>query len=276
VTPPLQASRELRRFSKTAAGTGRKKKMKVVFHEDFYRVYATDPAAAAGRMEAITAVLGKDFEFRTPPPASDNVLALVHTRLHIEDVKRYKDVYEVGVLSAGGAILASELAWEGEPAFALIRPPGHHASPESCWGFCYFNNVAIAVQRLIRRGKVRRALILDFDLHFGDGTENSFAGNAAVAYFHPEGSSGDDFVRTIETYLGRMSPFDLLAVSAGFDRHVQDWGGLLATEDYRKIGSLVKHASHAICRGRRFGVLEGGYNHDVLGHNVRAFLEGMS
>jgi acetoin utilization deacetylase AcuC-like enzyme len=250
--------------------------MKVIFHESFHDVYAADPAAAGGRMEAIIAALGKDFEFAIPPPASDQDLALVHTRRHIESIKRSREIYSVGVLSAGGAILASELAWEGEPAFGLIRPPGHHASPDSCWGFCYFNNIAIAVQRLLRKGKIRKALLLDFDLHFGDGTENSFAGNPGVDYFHPEGSSAEDFLRTIQKYLDRKSSFDLLAVSAGFDRHVEDWGGLLETEDYRKIGSLVKAVSQKVCQGRRFGVLEGGYNHDVLGQNVRAFMEGMS
>ncbi len=250
--------------------------MKVVFHEDFYEVYAVDPAAAAGRMEAITAVLGKDFGFTTSPPAGYEDLALVHTRRHIEVVKSYKEVYPVAVLSAGAAILASELAFGGEPAFGLIRPPGHHASPDSCWGFCYFNNIAIALQRLLRKEKIRKALILDFDLHFGDGTENSFIGEPAVEYFHPEGTSAEDFVGSIERHLGRTSGFDLLAVSAGFDRHVEDWGGLLSTEDYRRIGSLVKIASDKTCGGRRFGVLEGGYNHKVLGQNVRAFIEGMT
>ncbi len=250
--------------------------MKVIFHEKFYEVYTADPAAAAGRMEAIVAALGKDFEFNTPPPAPDKDLALVHTPRHIESIKRYNEVYEVGVLSAGGAVLASDLAWEGEPAFGLIRPPGHHASPDSCWGFCYFNNIAIAIQRLLKLGKVKKALILDFDLHFGDGTENSFIGNSNVDYFHPEDTSGQDFIWSIQKHLDRARSFDILAVSAGFDRHVKDWGGLLETEDYRKIGSMVKTYSQKICQGRRFGVLEGGYNHDVLGYNVRAFIEGMT
>ncbi|HYB20610.1 MAG TPA: histone deacetylase family protein [Thermodesulfobacteriota bacterium] len=249
--------------------------MKVIFHERFYEVYTGDPAAAPGRMEAIMAALGKDFEFKTPSAASDKDLALVHTRRHIEGLKRQQEVYEVGALSAGGAIQASDLAWEGEPAFGLIRPPGHHASPDSCWGFCYFNNIAIAIHRLRKQGKVKKALILDFDLHFGDGTENVFIGNPAVDYFHPEGTSPEDFIRTIQNHLERAGSFDILAVSAGFDRHAEDWGGLLATGDYGKIGSLVKTYSQKICQGRRFAVLEGGYNHDVLGHNVRAFIEGM-
>ncbi len=136
--------------------------------------------------------------------------------------------------------------------------------------------MAIAVQRLMNKDLVKNILILDFDLHFGDGTENAFLGNGRVTYFHPEGNSGEDFVKTIENRLKAMTGTDMIAVSAGFDRHVEDWGGLLSTEDYRKIGSLVKEYSLKSCRGRRFGLLEGGYNHAVLGHNVRAFIEGMS
>jgi acetoin utilization deacetylase AcuC-like enzyme len=68
---------------------------------------------------------------------------------------------------------------------------------------------------------------------------------------------------------------DIIAVSAGFDRHIDDWGKLLTTEDYRTIGGIVKQYALKNCNGRRFGVLEGGYNHLVLGQNVRAFLEGM-
>jgi acetoin utilization deacetylase AcuC-like enzyme len=101
-------------------------------------------------------------------------------------------------------------------------------------------------------------------------------GNPSVDYFHPEGTSNKDFIQKIERHLERSGNFDMLAVSAGFDRHAQDWGGLLETEDYRTIGSLVKTYSQKICRGRRFAVLEGGYNHDVLGYNVRAFVEGMA
>ena len=76
--------------------------------------------------------------------------------------------------------------------------------------------------------------------------------------------------------LERGQDFDILAVSAGFDRHEDDWGGMLTTEDYRTIGRHVKEAALRVCQGRRFGVLEGGYNHTVLGLNVRAFIEGMA
>jgi acetoin utilization deacetylase AcuC-like enzyme len=249
--------------------------MKIVFHERFCEEYASDPAAAEGRMEAIVKVLGHDFEFLAPRPASEKDLALVHTLDQIERIKRSRHIYEVALLSAGGAILASQLAWEGEPAFALIRPPGHHASPDSCWGFCFFNNVAISVKKLMKEGRVKRALILDFDLHFGDGTENTFQGVPEVVYFSPPGAYGQPYIDSIENRLEQITGYDIFAVSAGFDRHVNDWGGFLETEDYRKIGALVKHYAQKHCQGRRFGVLEGGYNHDILGQNVRAFIEGL-
>ncbi len=249
--------------------------MKVIFHDRFYEVYTSDPAAAAGRMEAVVQALGNEFEFVKPPPAAEEDLALVHTPDHIASIKRSNRIYEVGILSAGGACLAAEFAWMGQPAFGLIRPPGHHASPDSCWGFCYFNNMAIAVKKLMRKNQVNQALILDFDLHFGDGTENSFAGIPQVEYFHPEGANAQEFVKGIQKHFDRAQNFDILAVSAGFDRHVEDWGGLLTTEDYRRIGALVKTYSQKACQGRRFAVLEGGYNHSVLGQNVRFFLEGM-
>ena len=168
------------------------------------------------------------------------------------------------------------MAFEGQPAFGLIRPPGHHASPHSCWGFCYFNNIAIAIKKLISEEKIESALILDFDLHFGDGTSNTFSSSKSVSYFHPEGTRRDGFLEEVRRCLQTERPFDIIAISAGFDRHEEDWGGLLKTEDYFTIGEWAKEASFERCHGRRFGVLEGGYNHSVLGRNVKRFLQGLS
>ncbi len=241
--------------------------MKIVFHPKFYTVYTSDPAAAAGRMEAIVEEL-RGYEFVEPEPASEEDILLVHTREHLEYVRSEGIVYELALLAAGGAIRAAKIS-KDEPAFAAIRPPGHHASPDSCWGFCYFNNVAIAVRRLQKDGEVRRAVIVDFDLHFGDGTANTFANDSSVEYFHMPG--GD--VNSIAEFLEKHE-FDVVAVSAGFDRHKDDWGGILETEDYTEIGKIVKEYAEEKCNGRRFAVLEGGYNHSVLGKNVRAFIRG--
>jgi len=249
--------------------------MKVIFHPRFYEVYTSDPAAAAGRMEPMVKALEKEFEFIEPEPASERDLERVHGKNHIQFVKGDSQVYEMGILAAGGAIQAAEMAFEGQPAFALIRPPGHHASPHSCWGFCYFNNIAIAIKRLISEEKIKGALILDFDLHYGDGTSNTFSGSPSVSYFHPEGIRRGEFLEEVKQCLQTEKPYDIIAISAGFDRHEEDWGGLLKTEDYSTIGKWAKEASLEHCQGRRFGVLEGGYNHSVLGRNVRSFLQGL-
>jgi acetoin utilization deacetylase AcuC-like enzyme len=250
--------------------------MKVIFHPRFYEHYTQDPAAAPGRMEAIVKALEKEFEFIEPELATERDLERVHGRQHIQSVKGDPQVYEVGILAAGGAILAAEMAFEDQPAFGLIRPPGHHASPHSCWGFCYFNNIAIAIKKLLSEGKIKSALILDFDLHYGDGTANTFSGSKEVSYFHPEGTNRQSFLNEVQTSLQTDKPFDIIGVSAGFDRHEEDWGGLLKTEDYLTIGRWVKETSLERCQGRRFGVLEGGYNHSVLGRNVRGFLQGFT
>ncbi len=249
--------------------------MHIIFHERFYEVYAREPAAAPGRMEAIVSALGQARPFLIPEPASEEDLSLIHTPGHIARLKNSSPLYEISLLAVGAACQAAELAYQGEPAFGLLRPPGHHASPDSCWGFCYFNNIAIALKKLMFKGLIKRALILDIDLHFGDGTANSFQGVPEVTYFHPESSAREDFLAQIESYLQKFTEIDILAVSAGFDRHQDDWGGLLTTDDYRTIGYLVKTYAQKFCHGRRFGVLEGGYNHQVLGQNVRAFLEGL-
>ena len=249
--------------------------MKVVYHPRYLEVYASDPAAAPGRIESILIEVSPYFELVTPEPASIEDIKLTHTDWHISDVRDMRHTYEVALLAAGGAIKAAELAVSGEPAFGLIRPPGHHASPNSCWGFCFFNNMAISVEKLRVKGKIKKAVILDFDLHFGDGTDNIFSGVADVVYHHPEDRERQGFVDGIARFLEKQKA-DIIAVSAGFDRGVEDWGGLLTTEDYQTIGKMVKGFSEKVCQGRRYGVLEGGYNHDVLGRNAKAFLDGMT
>ncbi len=249
--------------------------MKVIFHKRFYEVYTSDPAAAKGRMEAIIRELKGEFEFIEPQPAGESDLERVHGRSHIQYVKREPLVYELALLAVGGAILSAQLAFEGHPAFGLIRPPGHHASPHSCWGFCYFNNIAISIKKLLSEEKIKTALILDFDLHFGDGTANIFSDSKSIAYFHPEGTNRKVFLEEVQRSLQTERPFDIIAISAGFDRHEEDWGGLLKSEDYYTIGKWAKEVSFERCNGRRFAVLEGGYNHSVLGRNVKSFLQGL-
>ncbi len=248
--------------------------MKIIFHPKFKEVYALDPAAKAGRMEAILKELEGTYEFVEPEPAKEEDLRRVHSQNHINSIKRNSNLYEIACLSAGGAILASELAMKGEPSFALIRPPGHHANYDYSWGFCFFNNIAVALAKLQAENKIKKALILDIDLHFGDGTANIFMGSE-IKYFHPEARTPEVFIELIRSKLEEGN-YEILAVSAGFDRGVEDWGDLLSPEDYYTIGKLVKTFAEKVCQGRRFAVLEGGYNHKVLGKNVKAFVDGMS
>ena len=248
--------------------------MKVVYHERYSEVYSGDPAARAGRIESILEELHGRFDFVKPVPASVDDLNLVHTQRHVDSIRRMS-VYENALLAVGGAIKASELAVKDEPAFGLIRPPGHHASSDSCWGFCFFNNVAISIEKLRRVEKIKRAIVVDIDLHYGDGTANIFQSIPEVSYFHMPGGEREEQLKALSDHLDSEEGYDLIAVSAGFDRHVEDWGGTLTTEDYEGIGRMIKKFADRVCSGRRYGVLEGGYNHRVLGKNARSLIESM-
>lgn len=246
--------------------------MKVVFHDDFYRIYTSDPAASGGRMEAIVAAIASHVDFIIARPAAAKDIANVHTRVHIDRVHQ-NGLYDIAALAAGGAIQAATIGI-AEPAFALIRPPGHHASSDSAWGFCYFNNMAIALQALKRRGQIKCAYVLDIDLHYGDGTVNILESKPYATVHNVAATDRQAYLAEIEKEL-KNYPVDLIGISAGFDHHRDDWGALLLTEDYYKIGKLAKAAALRN-GGGCFGILEGGYNHQVLGDNVLALINGMS
>jgi len=250
--------------------------MNVVYHPRYCDIYAQEPAADPGRIEAIRDVLQGKFPFFEPEPASSSDLLLVHTEAHVDSVRRDRFLYEVALLAAGGALLSARRAMAREPCFALIRPPGHHASPAGCWGFCYFNNLAISLRALQTEHLVSRAVILDFDLHFGDGTDNTFRGDSGIIYLHPEEATAKAFLTRTQQSLEQAGDRDILAVSAGFDRGKADWGNLLSEDDYRQIGRIAANYAQEHCHGRRYAVLEGGYNHSVLGRHVLAFLEGFA
>lgn len=245
--------------------------MKIIFHEKFLPSYTSDPAAAPGRMEAVLEVIQDKVTLIDALPAPEADIAAVHTPFHIDHVRQI-GLYEVAALAAGGAIQAARVGLT-EPCFGLIRPPGHHASAGSSWGFCYFNNMAIALSKLKREGKINKAFVLDIDLHYGDGTVNILEASGYVTLFNPSSSSSEDFLKLVAKRLPTEDT-DIIGVSAGFDYHREDWGGLLSTSDYREIGLMVGEAAQK-CHGGFFAILEGGYNHDVLGWNVMALIEGM-
>lgn len=182
-------------------------------------------------------------------------------------------LYNISALAAGATIQAAETGCH-EPAFALVRPPGHHASAGSSWGFCYFNNMAVALCALKDRKTIETAFVLDFDLHFGDGNVNILGGKKWVKIHNPNEHDRGSYLRNIGQILSGLS-VDIIGISAGFDHHIDDWGGLLETEDYRSIGMMIADYSKKHGAGV-FAVLEGGYNHAVLGKNVAALLKGLS
>ena len=245
--------------------------MKVVYSQEYKQVYSPDPASNPGRIEAIEFALAGKVDYIEPQTADEKDIAVVHTDRHIAEVRR-EGVYDIAALAAGGAIKAAQIGL-AEPCFAVIRPPGHHASANSAWGFCYFNNVAIALEKLKREGKIKKAFLLDFDLHVGDGNINILGGKGYVTILNPSGQNRNEYLKVVQNSLAKTDA-DMIAVSAGFDNHENDWGGLLKTEDYKYMGKLVRETARRN-KGGSFGILEGGYNHAVLGKNILAFIEGL-
>ena len=255
--------------------------IKIVFHERYYNSgYATDPAASEGRLDGIMSVIRSKpelYEIITPNPADEADILKAHGMHHYKRIKRDPLLYELAALAAGGAIMAAEKAYDGDPAFAVIRPPGHHASANSCWGFCYFNNISISLLRLYSEKKIKKAFILDFDLHTGDGNINILENRNdgfIVSILNPVSAERGEYLREVEEYMKNLTDVDIFAASAGFDQGIDDWGALLYPEDYTDLGRLMKEYSEKLCGGRRYAILEGGYNHEVIGLNTDSFCEG--
>ncbi|MBS3809142.1 MAG: histone deacetylase family protein, partial [Desulfobacterales bacterium] len=175
--------------------------MKVIFNEAFYRVYTSDPASAPGRIEAIVDALPSHAEMVQAEAADEDQIRLAHTDIHISDIKK-DGLYDIAALAAGGAIQAARSGMK-EPAFALIRPPGHHASADSAWGFCFFNNMAVALLTLKQEKLIETALVLDIDLHFGDGTVNILGNKDWVRIYNPAKNSREKYMEEVEEILSR-------------------------------------------------------------------------
>ena len=177
-------------------------------------------------------------------------------------------------LAAGGAVLAAEIAFSGEPAFACIRPPGHHASRNSSWGYCAFSNVGIALLKLKKAGLINSAFLLDFDAHTGDGNIDVLSSWKEVMILNPTAENNKQYLEQIETCISDIRHVDIVAVSAGFDSYEKDLGKKLKTNDFYFMGNLMKRLSKKMGHMRRFSVLEGGYYLPDLGKNVLAFCQG--
>ena len=215
---------------------------------------------------------------------------------------------ETAYLAAGGACLAVDAVMSGtlDSAFVACRPPGHHATRGTAMGFCLYNNVAIAARyaQATYPDRIRRVLIVDFDVHHGNGTQEIFYDDPSVFFYslhqypwYPgtgaayergvragegttlnvpveAGTSGKDYLvlfeRGLARILGNFSP-DLLLVSAGFDGHESDPLGSLGLTDetYRQLTRLLVEAASTSAKGRLVSCLEGGYNLKTLGETVR-------
>ena len=257
-------------------------------------------------------------------PVSMQWLLKVHTSEYIDQVQQlceqgsgYLDPdtpvseksYEAALMAAGAVTSAIDAVMQGKikNAFCAVRPPGHHAESDQARGFCIFNNVAIGACYIREKYKLPKILIVDWDVHHGNGTQHTFYDNPDVLYFSvhqypffpgtgaadetgavlakgsninvpvPSGLSDSDYIDIFENQLKpaalEFSP-DFVLISAGFDTHKSDpIGGMKMTEQgFAKLTSIVKDIANKCCDSRLVSVLEGGYNLDALASSVEAHI----
>lgn len=209
-------------------------------------------------------------------------------------------------LRAVGAVtgaIDAVMAGQVSAAFCAVRPPGHHALAEDAMGFCLFNNIAIGARYAQQRHQVQRVLIVDWDVHHGNGTEAIFLNDPSVLYFSthqfpfypgsggrsqgqainvplPEGSGDAELLQAFtQELLPTAAAFkpELVLISAGFDAHRDDpLAGLNVTErGYAQLTALVRKLAEEHCQGRLVSVLEGGYDLMALPRSVEAHLKAL-
>ncbi|MFP3869873.1 MAG: histone deacetylase family protein [Syntrophobacteria bacterium] len=248
--------------------------LRVIYHPAYENDFMPGSFEGPARIQVIRRSLEAHFSFLTPDPAPEENLCLVHDQAQVARVKSSPLLFETVLLAVGGAIRCCELAMTGQPAFGLIRPPGHHADRSESWGFCYINNMAVAIARLLAETDLQWIVIMDLDHHVGDGTQRIFVSQPEVSVINIVALEREHYLEHAGNILRLIRKAELLAVSMGFDTYERDLGGLLKTEDYRFLGMWLREASERLCQGRRFAILEGGYYLPDLGKNVLAFCEG--
>lgn len=245
-------------------------KMPVSYSDEFMIDYDTVDCESPHRVVEIWLKIKDMVHFIEPEPCTPADLLLCHSERIVKRVESDSGLFSIARLAAGGAIMSARYALQSVPSFALIRPPGHHAGFDFNGGFCFFNNVAIAVRKLLAGSLIGNALIVDIDLHHGNGTFDIFKDDPRVAFRNISASTRAEFIDLCKEAVKDGARFDLVACSAGFDTYIKDWGALLLEDDYRRIGHLFASSNR-----RFFSVLEGGYYINDLGLNVRAYLKGI-
>jgi acetoin utilization deacetylase AcuC-like enzyme len=248
----------------------------IVHHEGCRAPYFTSVAESPLRISTIYNKLKNRYPAVSPLPATKEDVLRVHTPNLLAKVQQEgMDIYETALLAAGGAVCAAQLAFSDLPSFAIVRPPGHHAGKDRYGGFCFFNNVAIALTSLLHEGHIERAVVVDIDMHQGDGTQDIFSDEGSISIIDIRANDRELYLDLLRRELKRIPHVDVVAVSAGFDLYIRDWGGLLETSDFHQIGYMLHRTAREKAGGRCFSVLEGGYFLDELGKNVLAFCQGL-
>ena len=279
--------------------------MRVVFSEKCLEYNWPGHIEGPERVSEASEFLKERYEFLEPKPASMEHLLKVHSKEYVAVIKNSRagsyldgdtpvpeNIYEYARLSAGGSMLAAR-----EKGFSLMRPPGHHAGRNgkalgaATLGFCYFNNIAVAVRSLDLP-----TLILDIDGHHGNGTQEIFLGEPKVTfvslhrYPHYPGTgvrsqdnclnfplsfpAGDSlYLRTLDEALSQVdiTGIELIGISAGFDAHQGDLASLsLTSKGYREIGRKISALGKPT-----FGVLEGGYIGENISRDIHELIQGL-
>jgi acetoin utilization deacetylase AcuC-like enzyme len=280
------------------------------------------PAALAGVERAEQN--GVPVEWRPCVPAEEEALAAVHDPAYLDGLQEMSVAgggylsldtavgagsWEAATFASGAACSALESALAGETAFAIARPPGHHAGRDYGMGFCLTNHAAVAAGQALSRG-LEKVAILDWDVHHGNGTQDIFYADASVLYlsvhqspFYPgtgragEAGDGEGLGFTVNVPLPAGSGEDLYAaafagvfvpvlrefepgvilVSAGFDAHANDLlGGMaLGSDAFGGFAAEISALSHELGAAPPAFILEGGYNLDALTASVAATMEGV-
>ncbi len=289
------------------------KRTGIVYHPLYLEHETNGHPEKKERLSAILNMISRErvnVELITPKAATVDQVAAVHNRSYIDQVRAicehgggYLDVdtvlskrsYDAALMAAGGAMAAVDATLNGfDSAFALVRPPGHHAMPSRGMGFCIFNNIAVAAKHAQAMG-LEKVLIVDWDVHHGNGTNAIFYSDRSVLYFSthqfphypgtgratdvgedgaegtkvnvplPSGTGDEGYMMVFREILRPIAlefKPDIVLVSAGQDPHKDDpLGGMrLTAAGFGAMAGMVKEISDICCQGRLAASLEGGYN----------------